>query len=466
MLNSWAANSLLFRSERADGSPRGLALPTGLCLFVALVLAPLFGWALAQENRILLAVLVMVALIPVVIRWPIVSTFGLYAFLVPFDSVAVFAESGDSTVTRLAGILAGGVLLLAGMVERRLVRPPLAAVWWGLFMVWAALSIGWAMDATKAVGGLRTLLSLFLLYLIGVSIRPSRKEFHWVCLLSVAGGLAAAATGYFFGLESPRAARATLVMGERASNPNTLGAVLILPLALAAGGLVGLRSPVSKLLAVGAIGLIGIGVFVTQSRGALLAIAVTMVVFVYRSRVKWQGLVAMAVLLAMVLVLPATFFQRAERVITGEDTTGASRTMIWSAGLAALEHVGIFGAGLYNYTEIYRFSDAYSPGVWEKGAHNTYLGTLVDLGILGLVLLLAGVASHLFAAGGTRRRVLDVLDGALLSAIGAACVGILASSFFADRLGSKSFWLPWILLTWAISIVRESQDVAQRQQSP
>jgi O-antigen ligase len=391
-----------------------------------------------------------------VIRWPIVSTFGLFAFLVPFDAVA--AVSGGVTITLLAGLGAGAVLLTAGIIEGRLVRPPSAALWFGLYVVWAVLSAAWAINPGMTLGSLRTLLSLYVLYLVAVSIRPSRKEFYLVCLLVVAGGIVAASAGYLFGLEEPvrgAAARGRLVMGEQGGNPNTLGGVLILPLVLAVGGVVALRNPVQKFLATVAVGVIGLGVYITMSRGALLAIALAMLVFVYRNRIRWQVLVPIAILVVVAIALPDVFFARAAKVVSGEDTTGASRTQIWSAGWAALEHVGVIGAGFSNYTEIYRFLDAYSPGVWAKGAHNSYLETWVELGIVGLVLMLAAIAGHLLSMRGIGRRS---VGGIVLSAAEAASVGVLAGAFFADRVGGKSFWLLWIIVTWAIRNARESQQ--------
>jgi len=454
MRESWLSNSLLPGRARAFALPWGVTLSTGVCLVAALGVAPLFGWALARERWILIAVLAMVASVPLLIRWPIVSTFGLYAFFLPFDSVATLSEAGGTTLTRLLGILACGMLLTAGLVERRLVRPPSAALWWSLFMVWAVLTIAWAMDPDVAVQRLPLAVSLFLLYLVAVSIKPTRKEFYWVCLLVVAGGVVAAAMGYVYGLEGATrvSARGTLAVGERSANPNAFGAALLLPLALAAGGFVSLRNPLQKLLAVGALGMIGMGIYATRSRGGLVALILTMLVFVCRSRVRWQALVPIAMLLVLVMVVPETFFARAVKVAAGEDATGAGRTEIWSVGLTALEHVGLFGAGLANYKETFRFAEAYSA--WSKGPHNTYLGTWVELGIIGLVLMLAALASHLLAARGARR---GGREGVLLSAIEAACFGMLASAFFGDRLWLKFFWLPWILLTWAIYSARETE---------
>jgi hypothetical protein len=114
-------------------------------LGVGLLLAALFGWALAEEAWIGLAFLIVVGLVPIFVRWPVVSTFGVYALLVPFES-AVFPELGGSTVLKPIGALAGAVLLAIGLIERRLGRPPRSALWWGLFVVWAALSAAWALD--------------------------------------------------------------------------------------------------------------------------------------------------------------------------------------------------------------------------------------------------------------------------------------------------------------------------------
>jgi O-antigen ligase len=380
-----------------------VTLSTGLCLFAALALAPLFGWALSQGDLIFLAMPFVVISVPIVIRWPIVSAFGLYAFLVPFDTVAAISEAGGATLTRIVGILAGAVLLLAGLIERRLVRPPAAAIWWSMFMVWAALSMAWAIHPDLARLRLPTVASLFLLYIIAVSIRPTQKELYWVCALAVSGGAVSALMGYVYRLEATTkaSARGTLAIGELSANPNAFAAALILPLALAIGGFIGLRGPLQKLLALGALGILGMGVYISMSRGALVAIAVTILVLAYRNGVRWQMLVPLGLLLGLVPTLPEAFFTRIDRAFTGADRGG--RIEIWKTGVEALEQFGVLGAGLGNYTEIYRFSEAYSPGSEMKVAHNIYLGTWVELGILGLVLMLAALASHLLAVHGARR---------------------------------------------------------------
>jgi O-antigen ligase len=150
--------------------------------------------------------------------------------------------------------------------------------------------------------------------------------------------------------------------------------------------------------------------------------------------------------------MPDAFFNRIFQAFTGEDR--GARVQIWKVGIEELNRSPILGVGLGNYTEIYQFSDVYSAGPFVRRAHNTYLGTWVELGILGLALMLAALASHLLAARGIKA---TSMEGVILAAIVAACFGALVGAFFADRLWSKHFWLPWILLTWAIRLAREPQ---------
>jgi O-antigen ligase len=429
-------------------------LSTGILLVTVFGLAPLFGWALAGEQWILLAVVVLVSLIPVIIRWPVVSTFGLYALLACSFDVVPLLEG--STLTKPIGVLAGAVLASAALVERRLGRPPSAALWWGLFVLWAALSAGWALDAGVALARLRILLSFFFLYLVTVAFRPSRKEFYWVCALTVLGGVMAAGWGYLFGLSEEatgNAARARIVIGDQGSNPNHLGRTLILPLALAIAGYVGMRGVIQRAMAVGCVGLIGVGIYISMSRAALAAMIVMISVLWYRMRARWQILVAAVILLAFSMMMPDQFYRRVGSTVTGEDSTGAGRTEIWKVGFEALERFGILGAGLDNFTEVHSLKVASAGG--GRGAHNMYLSVWVELGGIGLGLMLAALGSHFLAVWRARKAG---HGSVVLAALEAACLGVLVLAIFGDSMWSKSFWLAWTLLTWAVYCEEQSDQ--------
>jgi O-antigen ligase len=431
-----------------------LPLSTGVLLVAMLGLAPLFAWALVVERWMILAALVLVALIPVVIRWPVLTTFGVYALLAcSFDSLRIFE---GSTLTKPVGVLAAGVLAAVGLVERRLGRPPSTALWWGLFIVWAALTTTWAINPEAGFRRLPSALSMFLLYLVGVSFKPTRRELYWACVLTVLGGVLAAGAGYIFGLDADAAGnkargRITLGGGDE-SNPNTLGRILILPLALGVGGLVGLPGIAQKAIALGCIGLMGAGIFISMSRAALLGMVTMVAVLVYRMRARWQIIAAMVVLLMLSAVMPEQFYRRVVGMGGAEDHSAAERIRLLKAGLESIENFGIFGIGLDNSPSAFTLYGASAVGV---GPHNMYLMVWIELGIIGLVLMLAALGSQVF--GVYKARKLGH-GGIVLAALEAAFLGTLTHAIFGIQIWTKTFWLILILLTWATSYQRQSDE--------
>jgi hypothetical protein len=427
----------------------GVPLSTGIIALAILGLAPLFGWALATKSWLILSALALLVGVPVIVRWPVVSAFGLYAFLVPFDSVsALSAEGVGGSLTKLVGLLAGGVLLVAGLTERRLHRPPLAALLWGLLVLWAALSAMWAINPAYVRGQLPTVLSLFVLYVIAVCIKPSRQELYWVCLLLVIGGSLAAAIAYFYGLDEPvrGTVRGRLVIGDRESNPNLLGAALIPPFALAIAGFIRLRGAVQRAMAGGSIALIGLGIYIS-SRAAVVGLVVAIAVLFYRLRVRGQLIIAVLMLVVLVATLPDALSVRITRVLSGEDTTGSGRIAIWQVGLDAVKEFGIFGAGLANFVEAYNLYAPPMPLGTGRAAHNSYLMVWVDLGIVGLALMFAALGSQFLGVHNARKAG---GGGIILAALEAAWFGELALMFFTHGIyTSKMVWLSWILLAWA-----------------
>lgn len=436
---------------------------TGIVVLTILAVAPLFGWALAVGNWLVLGALIAMIMVPVVVRWPVVSTFGLYAFLVPFDSVAALPGGGvGGTLTQLVGLLAGGMLIVAGLMERRLGRPPLAALWWGLLVGWAAFSAMWAINPGHVFAQLPTMVSLFALYVTAVCIRPSRQELYGVCLLLVIAGSLAAAAAYFSGIEEYAArdeARGRLVIGDRASNPNLLGAALVLPFALAIGGFIGLRGAVQRAMAGGSVALIGLGIYIS-SRAAMLALIATIAVLFYRLRVRWQLLVSVLMLCALVATLPGALSTRYRQILTGEDASGSGRTEIWKVGLEAVKDFGMIGAGLNNFTEAYRIYVPSTPRRHAYGAINNYLAIWVDLGIVGLALMLVALGSQSLAVHKARKAS---RGGVVLAALEAGWFGLLVLLFFGNSIYiSKIVWLSWILLTWATCCDEQSDQLTRK----
>jgi O-antigen ligase len=323
-------------------------------------------------------------------------------------------------------------------------------------MFWAALTAVWAIDDDLVFGRLSTALSLFFLYVVAVSFKPSRQEVYGVCALIVLGGVFSAVLAYTFGLNelaSGTAARGRLMLGDIDTNPNTLGRLLVLPLTLATAGFIGCRGMLQKSLALGCLAFIAVGVFISMSRGAVVGAIAMLAVLLYRMRARWQVVAAALVLLAVSTAAPAKFYERMTAVVSGEDDTGSGRTEIWKTGVYALADFGLTGAGLNNFKAVYKRYVATDRGT---AAHNTYLMIWVELGTPGLLAMLAAIASGFLALRGVRR---GAHGSILLPASEAACVAMLVTAVFGDQMWLKTFWLPWILLVWSVEIDGQSTEM-------
>jgi O-antigen ligase len=160
-------------------------------------------------------------------------------------------------------------------------------------------------------------------------------------------------------------------------------------------------------------------------------------------RARWHIVAVMVLLLVASMLAPDAFYQRIDDVISGKDDTGSGRLDIWRTALQALERSGVLGVGLDNFPLLYK---GFVPGR-GAGSHNVYLTALLDLGVPGLAMMLAAMVSSLLAVWRVRS---SGQGSVVLSALEAACVGLLISSVFGDILWTKMFWMAWILLTWAI----------------
>src|SRR5262249_5151238 len=332
--------------------------------------------------------------------------------------------------------------------EGRFERPPKGALWWGGLLIWGLFTTLWAVNPAVVLQRAPTALGLFLLYAAAVCLRVSKRELFWVIMLTILGGLTAAgyAAWQFYhgvGYISPAAAhklsnRATLVLGKGETDPNMFAANLLLPLSLAVGESLSLRRGILRIVSWLASAIVAFGLLTTMSRGSLLAVAAMTFVFLRRHRVDWRILTGVAVLPLMTLALPQLFFAR---LASGLGSHGEGRFDIWWVGLRLLGDWGILGAGLANFPVVYNKYAGYAPVFqgFGRAPHNIYLGIAVELGVVGLLLLIGAVWSEMRAARpfiGSRCTAYSPLE----TACEAACWGMLVMGLSIDILWLKAFW--------------------------
>jgi O-antigen ligase len=420
----------------------------------------MLGYGIGQSQWLFA---IVALLIPFVVLYPVQVAFGIFALLIPFDTISVLgqAEKGR-TLTALAGAATAVILLGAGLATRRLKSLPTSAVWWILFVLWYLATMVWGLNFGSSIQMLPTVVATLGLYLASCCFRYTEKELKAIVVLCILGGCVAALwtvhlyrQGTFFGTGLEM--RGSLTVGERTSNPDGLGMDLLLPISLAFGYFLASKRKLVKAIMLLVMGMSILGLMLTMSRGAVLALLAMFFVYVYRLRLGWR-IVAPAIVMALCLsLMPSVFFARFQEA---QESGGSGRTDIWRVGLKAFEHYGVLGVGLNNFPYAYtnymgeapRYRGAY------RDAHNIYLTVGVEAGVLGLLLFAGALIAH-FRASSRLRNQLSVWN--LLLASEAACWGMLVFGFFATILWSKALWLGWMLLSAAVTMAHDA-----RQRSP
>ncbi len=289
----------------------------------AALTAILISTAIVEQNVLALAALTAVAL---AIVWPVEVSLGLFAALVPFDQALVLGNS-KTTITWLAGAFGGVTLLVYGLVSGRFRCPPREGLYWGLFVLWSAASTVWAIDPATSLKWLPTVATLFALYIVAISLRVTRQELSRIVLLAVAAGVVAASVSIFeFANHMSPAGRASLIVGKRETGPNALPFSLLLPFSFAVGGVLSERSLLKCTALVAALASMTVSIFLAMSRGALIALSATVLVWLFRAGVRRRILIPILVLAIPLFFLPNLFYQRLEE---GRTNRGTGRYDIW-----------------------------------------------------------------------------------------------------------------------------------------
>lgn len=439
--------SLALRPSKAEDIP---------ALILLLVAGAVSVAGIALENYYLIAALPVGFL---VLRYPVEMTLGVFAFLIPFDNVLLVGQGGFNVDWAL-GAAAGAVLLAYGIVNGRLTVPSRAALWWGLFVLWGAATLLWALDPAQVKEQLPTAIFLFLLYLVVTSFCITPREFMAVVLFSIAGGVFA--SGYAmreFTQGIGWFSRAALVISNHQANPNDFADSLLLPFSLAVGGFLSARGLLVRGVMLAAATVIGICELLTMSRGSLIALVALLLVYLIRFGVRRKVLVPIVLVSAFVTVAPSFFFERMQQAL---NDRADGRWDIFLVGTQVVRHYGVLGVGLENFRVAYAKFAGFAPVFrgFDRDPHNIYLQVWAEMGIVGLILLLVAIGSHVRDLRLANREV-RAAPNYLIVAIEAACWALLVHGLAANLLWRKQFWLVWMLAALAVQLQRSSESAKE-----
>ena len=161
------------------------------------------------------------------------------------------------------------------------------------------------------------------------------------------------------------------------NDPNDLGLlfVMCLPMVIylgTRGGMLGLR----RLLWFGIAGMLLYGIYLTNSRGAMLATAVLVASYFWYRRGAFIAGIFGAACLGVMLMLPS----RLQELDAGEESA-AGRVDAWYQGIQMFIEQPILGVGAGNFTENNPLT-----------AHNSFVLVLAETGYIGFTVWLAFVA--------------------------------------------------------------------------
>jgi O-antigen ligase len=341
------------------------------------------------------------------------------------------------------------------------------------FAAWVALSLVWAENLAATYSNLARLSVGFVVFFCVFAAVRNLDRAQLLAGAFVAGAVGAAVWGLATGVGASEGGR--LTGGE--ADPNELALTLVAGAALAWGiAFSAKRSSPLRLAASGAGAVCIAAIFLTSSRGGLIALGVMLVAaMIFAGR--WRPPVIAASLLIAVaglyyftaLASPQTR-ERIQQLTQDQNRLAEGRTTIWTVGWRIVEANPIVGVGGGNFRHVTRHY-LVEPGLITRSdqlitlrqdAHNTYLAVLAEEGIVGLAMFVAilvfCVVSALRAARNFARAG-DVEGEAMARAAAIALIGVMATIFFIDQQLNKQLWF---LLGLGPAILWVSQQAMRR----
>jgi putative inorganic carbon (HCO3(-)) transporter len=386
------------------------------------------------------------------------------------------------TVVKLAGTVLA-ILWMGRVIDRRstlpflLSRHPVFAYAVLLFPGWAFASTLWAESVADArISAFRLAQGALLLFIVFSAVRE-RRHVLWVLWAFAGGAMLTALIGLggATATEDVGPYAETIRLAGGIGDPNELAAILVPSLAVTVGLLATTQTPPVRLGLLAMLLVMALALFLTQSRGGLVALAVTSIVapvFAGPARPRVLAVVLTIAAFAIsyyTLVAPP---EQLERVTSFAAAGGTGRQDLWAISLKMFADRPVLGVGAGNFVVVepryaIRDIDLQRPDLvvdTPQGAHNTYLHELTELGVVGAVVLAAVLLGALgLAIRAIRRlereedRALELLARSLVVGV----VGMLAAFSFISAAHQEQLWLLLGVLAALGTVARGAIDAGR-----
>ncbi len=306
--------------------------------------------------------------------------------------------------------------------------------------------------------------SLVVFLLIAAVVDTSERMKTLIASMVAWGTFAAvyAIFQYRSGAFDPTGRRITGFESPLATNPNDLALTLNILLGLALGLLPIVRRRTRRTLLLGAMAILVAGIVATFSRGGFVTLGVLGLAWTVQA-VRTRGVQAIAAIALVGIVLlaaaPTEYLGRLSTILDSEADETGSATERWEVMTTAIAYIAerpFFGFGIGNSRHV-----TVVRGGPDREAHNAYLKAGAELGVVGMTVYIALVASAVFAARAVRRHFRRQPDGAemsgLASGVELALVAFAVGALFAPVPYHFYFFYPAGLAV-ALTVMAQRSD--------
>lgn len=316
------------------------------------------------------------------------TPFGLFVLFSFFAIENAVVLSPHFTISKAMGIAVAASFLLHAFGERLIVTGPLKLA--AVLIVWALASSLWSMLPVYTLAICLTfILNAALIVIVLNSVKDTRSLYVVLCGLA----LGALVTSCLFIAGYQRSSSQYVIERERLHEETNM---LVGALAIGMGFMATCftffqRGTFKKIIAVGLLGLLFMAMVITQSRMptfAAISSPVIALILVSKSQHRFKYLTialigSAAAYLAIGAVLASDLLTIAERErVFSHGFEDSGRLKFWEMGLHAFVQRPLHGYGANNFWLI--------PGnPTGRSAHNTVVALAVDLGLIGLGLVVA-----------------------------------------------------------------------------
>src|SRR5919108_2924931 len=482
-MSTEAARASLMPARRPHGRRRLLIEIGGLIALSLVAFAS--GAALAAVSSIAAdwSPLVFVGLVALpllalaVIADPLIGVFAVLA-TVPIGSASVAV--GFVSVQAIEGAVFVVALLV---VVRRLAlgKTPLP---WALPFGFALALIGWvtialysALDETRGVKQLLSLSGGLVFAAVVLAAAKDLVDLRRILAAFVVAGTAAAAVAVSGGANFEHVQYGGSQVSGRLhgafSEPNQLGSMCAMAIAVAAGLVFGCRTRRGRLLAALSLPILMAALLLTLSRGAWIGAALGIALLLLTLREARELLLFLSVPLIVVALIAGRFAaDEPQLTVVGERAKAITvlspydeRAAIWREAIREIKEDPLTGEGPGNFPVASVRAASYASLVYADHAHNLALNWAAEDGLPALALVFAfAVALTVPAYRASRRLRQDGRrrDRAVLLGVAAALLTVVGQGTVDYTLGNSVLHVAVWLLVGALIVASGEGGSARR----